>query len=73
MPNSILGKQPISAGNSPLGVAYNPQLAQQFRAFQQQFSGDPKQQVMQMLQSGQINQQQLNQVMQQARQLQKFL
>lgn len=66
MPNSIVSKN-LSQSTITPSVAFNPQLAQQFRAFQQQFSGDPKQQVMQMLQSGQITQQQVDQAMKLAR------
>lgn len=50
----------------------NPnQMMQQFPRFMQQMRGkDPAQIINQMVQSGQINQRQLNQVQQQAQQLQ---
>ncbi len=49
------------------------QLMQQFRQFQANFQGDPKRQIEQMLQSGQISQQQLDQVQALARQFMPFL
>lgn len=45
-------------------------IINQYRQFRQSFSGDPKQEVMNLLQSGRINQQQLNQFQQMAQQLQ---
>ena len=42
---------------------------QQFQAFKQNFKGDPREQVQQMLNSGQITQEQLNQIMPMAQQL----
>ena len=51
----------------------NPmQMIQQFNQFKQTFNGDPKQEVMRMLQSGQISQTQLNQIQQTAMQFQKI-
>ena len=44
-------------------------MMQQFNQFRRQFSGDPKQMVMQMVQSGRISQAQLDQAQQMARQL----
>lgn len=37
-------------------------MMQQFQQFRQQFQGDPKQKVMELMQSGKISQQQLNQL-----------
>lgn len=48
-------------------------MMQQFQQFKQQFSGDPKQKVQEMLNSGQLSQNQLNQAMQMAKQFQQFL
>lgn len=45
-------------------------MINQYRQFRQSFSGNPKQEVMNLLQSGRINQQQLNQYQQMAQQLQ---
>ena len=49
------------------------QMIQQFMQFKQNFKGDPKEKVQKMLQSGQISQQQLNQVQQMAGQFQNLL
>ena len=52
----------------------NPfQLIQQFNEFRQNFTGDPKQMVQQLLQSGRMNQQQYNQLFQLANQFQKLV
>lgn len=48
-------------------------IVQQFMQFAQTFNGDPKQQVQQMLNSGQISQEQYNQAVQTAQQLQQML
>lgn len=63
MGNSILN----NLGGQP--NAQNAQLLQQFNQFKQTVKGDPRQLVMQMVQSGQVSQEQLNQAMQMARQL----
>lgn len=44
-----------------------------FQQFKQAFTGDPRQQVQQLLNSGKISQSQLNQAMQMAQQFQKLL
>ena len=48
-------------------------ILQRFRQFQQAFQGDPRQQVQQLLNSGKVSQQQYNQAMQMAQQLQRML
>lgn len=48
-------------------------LLQRFQQFQQSFKGDPKQQVQQLLNSGRISQQQYNQAVQMAQQLQRMI
>mgnify|MGYP003301282120 CR=1 FL=1 len=48
------------------------QMLQQFMQFKNSFKGDPKQEVMKLLQSGKINQQQLNQLQQMASDFQKM-
>lgn len=65
--NSIFGSQPPSGGNNMM------QMVQQFNQFKNSFKGDPKQAVMRMLDSGQINNQQLQQAMQAAKQLKGIL
>lgn len=68
--NSILGNntpQPTGGFNNQM------EMIQQFQKFKQSFRGDPKQAVMQMLSNGQINNGQLQQAMQMARQLKGIL
>lgn len=48
------------------------QLAQRFNQFRASYQGDPQQEVQRMLQSGQITQQQLDQVQGLARQFMQF-
>lgn len=49
------------------------QLMQRFNQFRQSLQGDPRQQVQQMLNSGQVTQDQYNRAVQMAQQLQKML
>ena len=49
------------------------QKIQMFNQFKNSFQGDPKQQVEQLLKSGQMSQQQFNQLQQQATQFQQLL
>lgn len=53
--------------NNPL------QMLQKFNEFRQNFTGDPKQMVQQLLQSGRMNQQQYNTLFQLANQFQKLV
>lgn len=57
------------------GGNYSPfmRMLQQFQQFRQSFQGDPKAEIEKLLQSGKINQQQLNQVQALAAQFQKML
>lgn len=48
-------------------------LIQRFNQFRQNFHGDPRQQVQQLLNSGRVTQQQYNEAMQKARTLQNLL
>lgn len=48
-------------------------ILQRFQQFQQMFKGDPKQQIQQMLNSGKVSQQQYNQAVQMAQQLQRMI
>lgn len=55
-------------------IPNNPmQMIQQFNQFKNSFTGDPKQAVMNLLQSGQMNQQQLDQLQAMAKELKKLL
>lgn len=49
------------------------EMIQRFRQFQQMFRGDPKQQIQQMLNSGRVSQQQYNQAVQMAQNLQRMI
>ena len=49
------------------------QMLQQFRQFKANFHGDPKAEVEKLLQSGKLNQQQLNQLQQMAKQFQSLM
>lgn len=48
-------------------------LLQRFQQFRQMFRGDPSQQIQQMLNSGRVSQNQYNQAVQMAQQMQKML
>ena len=48
-------------------------MINQFNQFKQSFSGDPRQQVQQLLDSGQMSQQQFNQLSQMATQMQNMM
>lgn len=71
----MLGNSVLSNNQNSSNVAPQNEntIAQQFRAFQQQYRGNPQAQVMQMLQNGQITQSQLSQAIEQARQLRRLL
>lgn len=49
------------------------QMLQQFQQFKANFHGDPKAEVEKLLQSGRLNQQQLNQLQQMAKQFQSLI
>lgn len=72
MANSILkpGDQKQSAASMN---GMNPQMLKQLQEFKKSYTGNPKQAVMQMLQSGQITNPQLQQAMQMARQIQTLI
>ena len=57
--------------NNPFGNI--AQVIQQFNQFKSTFNGDPKQQVMQLLNSGKMSQSQFNQLQILAKQLQGVL
>lgn len=67
MPNpfNVLGN---GAMNNPMA-----QMVQQFNQFRQSFKGNPQEIVQQMLNSGQISQEQMNQAVQAAKQFQGML
>ena len=59
--------------NFPFNFSDINKLMQDFNAFKQNFKGDPKQEVERLLQSGQMTQQQLNELQQTANFLKQFL
>ena len=66
MSNPLFG---MMGGNQPQMSG----LMQRFQQFRQAFTGDPKQRVQDLLNSGRISQQQYNQAVQMAQQLQKMM
>ena len=48
-------------------------ILQRFQQFRQMFTGDPRQQVQQLLQSGKVTQEQYNSAVQMAQQLQRMI
>ena len=64
----MFGNQPTLPINNGLFGMIN-----QFNQFKQNFVGDPKQQVQQLLDSGQMTQQQFNQLSQAATQFQQMM
>ena len=48
-------------------------MMQRFQQFQQMFRGDPRQQVQQLLNSGKVSQQQYNNAVQMAQQMQRMM
>ena len=66
MSNPLFG---MFGGNQPQMSG----LMQRFQQFKQAFTGDPKQRVQDLLNSGRISQQQYNQAVQMAQQLQKMM
>ena len=58
----------LLGGQNPLQM-----IMARFQQFQNSFSGDPRQQVQQLLNSGKVNQQQYNQAVQMANQLQRMM
>lgn len=66
MSNPLFG---MMGGNQPQMSG----LMQRFQQFKQAFTGDPKQRVQDLLNSGRISQQQYNQAVQLAQQIQKMM
>ena len=75
MPNPLyqMFNAPQATPQAPANDGGFMQLLQQFNQFRGSFKGDPKQAVEQMLASGQVSQQQLQQVSQMASQIMQFL
>ncbi len=65
----------VPMANAPMPGPFGnfQQMIQQFNQFRNSFKGDPKQVVMQMVNSGQVSQSQLDQAQQMARQFQQMM
>ena len=63
-------QNPAPMQNGPFGNMTN--MMKQFQQFRTNFQGDPKQKVQDLLNSGQMSQQQFNQLSQLAQQFQSF-
>ena len=59
--------------NFNFNIADMNKMLNDFNAFKQNFKGDPQQEVQRLLQSGQMTQQQLNELQQAANMLKQFL
>lgn len=62
----------LNGGGQPL-PGNMMQMVQQFRQFQRTFTGDPRAQVQQLLNSGRVSQAQYNQAVKMAQELQRLL
>ena len=74
MPNPLFNA--LGGGRAPQMPGQMGQfqkMVQDFRQFQANFQGDPRAEVMRLMQSGKISQQQLDQLQTMARQFQSFL
>lgn len=65
--------QAMGGGRMPGPMGNFQQMMQQFQQFKSTFQGDPKAEVEKLLQSGKINQEQLNMVQGLAKQFESFL
>ena len=65
--------QALGGGQIPGPMGNFAQMVQQFNQFKSNFKGDPKAEVEKLLQSGRLNQQQLNQLQQMAKQFQSLM
>lgn len=63
----------LGGGQMPGPMGNFTQMVQQFQQFKANFQGDPKAEVEKLLQSGKLNQQQLNQLQQMAKQFQSLM
>ena len=63
----------LGGGQMPGPVGQFQRMMQQLQQFKANFKGDPKAEVEKLLQSGRLNQQQLNQLQQMAKQFQSLM
>ncbi|MGN1230052.1 MAG: hypothetical protein ACI4T5_10435 [Prevotella sp.] len=71
MANSILGNTPEPQPQSQ-NMGFNPNMIQQIKQFAKTVKGNPKDQVMSMVQQGMRSNEQLQQAMNMARQIQNM-
>ena len=71
MPNNLFNALGIQRLPGPMGNVQD--LMNQFNQFRQTFRGNPQQQIQQMMNSGQITQDQYNQAVQIAQQMMRFM
>lgn len=71
MNNPILNA--LGGGKMPGPFGNFQQMVQQFNQFKQSFTGDPKEEVEKLVQSGKISQSQLNQLQMMAKQFQALM
>ena len=63
----------LGGGQMPGAVGQFQRMMQQFQQFRANFNGDPKAEVEKLMQSGRLNQNQLNQLQTMAKQFQKLM
>lgn len=63
----------LGGGNMPGVMGQFGQMMQQYQQFKANFQGDPRATVEKLMQSGQMSQQQFNQLMQVAQQFQRLM
>lgn len=63
----------LGGGQMPGPMGTFAQMVQQFNQFKANFKGDPKAEVEKLMQSGKLNQQQLNQLQQMAKQFRSLM
>lgn len=71
MPNPLFNA--LGGNRLPAPMGQFQQMMQQFQQFRANFQGDPKKEVEKLLQSGQISQEQLNQLQAMAQQFRSFM
>ena len=72
MSNSVFNLLGNNNSNSHIPFSNMNNLMSQFKQFQSQFKGDPKQQVQELLNSGKMTQSQFNQLRNMANEFQKM-
>ena len=73
MANSLYNEYANQGAQGASGDGGFADFVNQWRQFRTQYQGDPRQQIQQMLQSGQITQEQLNRAQQLAQQFKRLI